>query len=759
MNKKGFSLTLMLRTVSLLLVFSLFFVGCGQSKPTTSEPDGSDPISSVGNKTTEQEHESADNVISDTVSSEQEKVYDTETIIEYYDDEYTTSPSSWTTSSSGQKTVQNLPAYSFKEENYINANFGGGTNVRTEDFTRGMGITRYYSTANSWGGLPSFDEPALKELGVNSTRAWNETTKLGFNSAQNMTYVDTVSGCLNGIATCKYADGSNGTTCFSSPDFVSQFLKNINVAITTPSILNNKKFMLLGNEYRYLNRNGSGNYAWAIYDSVTLNDFRNNWLKSRFKTISNFNKLCDTAYKSFDEVMPQVNQKVFYECWLFLRQTFRDKMEMVVTKAKEISPDLKWGYATYYTKNNPLSDYLNLDFLDYSSANMYTYTDDKYNYREFTFSLDNLVGWSTTSPAMITEHGIPNGFTTESKNEAARKYLQTLNLMYMRPRVSGVYIYNYTNSGNQEREKNWGVVSPDRKEKFPCYDSVAEIYNNFMYLDKFYTGASNTPLVAVSNNSSSYINSDKSLLSANITKTLYAQGVPVEIFPIDDASRVNLVTTDKIIIAESSLYENPDGSDSVVAALNNAMNKGTKVLNYGLTTSSIYGKNYLNTNNNNYAESAVISSDFSKSWKTLGKYIHGDFIAGKIKTDTGKINENAVRILESYSWDNESLRERTYDISMQMVYNNGHMYLCVVNESETPIKSIDITLGVNNGVRCNLDPHIMRGGKYVSVSRPARANIPSYIDSSMKSKVAYGTITVSNLDTYAYIDLGMAILQ
>ena len=342
-------------------------------------------------------------------------------------------------------------------------------------------------------------------------------------------------------------------------------------------------------------------------------------------------------------------------------------------------------------------------------------------------------------------------------------YLQTLNMFYMRPRVVGTYIFTYAPGPNPDAElgsRTWGMVSSDRSEKYPSFYSVSEVYNNFKYLDKFYNGASNTPLVAVSNNAVDNNKAITGLLSSNVTKALYANGVPVEILPIDDANRVSKLKSDKIVITDNYLYESPDGSNSVAKAINEAMNNGSKVLSYAnKKEQSIYGKNKLNLSDKNYLVAETSTSAYESSWKILGKYIHADFIAGKIKPDSGKINENAVRILEAKAYNNYRLGDSTWDLNMQMVYKNGHMYLCVVNEGKSAIDKVEITVGVNNGVRCNLNPQLMRGGGTVSVARPDRANIPSYIDKTMQSKIAYGTISISNLDTYAYIDLGMAILQ
>ena len=757
-GKKEILPLLILRIISLLLAVSVFCVGCasGDTPSSKTQPKKENtPVSSDSDENT------------DDLSSDGETQYDTETVIEYYDDEYTTDPGSWKTGVGGQRTVQNLPAFSFKEENYENVTYGGGTDTRTENFIRGMGISSYYSPTKGWGGLPAFDNQALNELGVNSRRCWGETARETFTPAQGMTYVDTIhSDNWSDMPKTEFADGKKGVSCFASSDYVNIYMQHINDFLTNPAIFGKNLFCyLLGNEYRYFLKNYSLNYAWSVYDATTLNDFRNNWCKSRFGTISNFNKLCDTSYNSFDDIMPEANKNVFYECWLYLRQTFRDKMRQIVTSAKQINPSIKWGYAAYFTKNNPLSDYLFLDFLDYSSENLYPYnaSTDKDDYKQFAFSIDNLVAWSETAPVLITEHGTPNGDTAESKAAAARLYLQTLNMFYMRPRVVGTYIFTYAPGPNPDSElgsKTWGMVSSDRSEKYPSFYSVSEVYNNFKYLDKFYNGASNTPLVAVSNNAVDNNKAITGLLSSNVTKALYANGVPVEILPIDDANRVSKLKSDKIVITDNYLYESPDGSNSVAKAINEAMNNGSKVLSYAnKKEQSIYGKNKLNVSDKNYLVAETSTSTYESSWKILGKYIHADFIAGKIKPDSGKINENAVRILEAKAYNNYRLGDSTWDLNMQMVYKNGHMYLCVVNEGKSAIDKVEITVGVNNGVRCNLNPQLMRGSGTVSVSRPDRANIPSYIDKTMQSKIAYGTISISNLDTYAYIDLGMAILQ
>ena len=82
-----------------------------------------------------------------------------------------------------------------------------------------------------------------------------------------------------------------------------------------------------------------------------------------------------------------------------------------------------------------------------------------------------------------------------------------------------------------------------------------------------------------------------------------------------------------------------------------------------------------------------------------------------------------------------------------------------MNTGDKVIDNVDITVGVNNGVHFNLHPQLMRGDKNVSVSSPSRANIPSWVDDTVDSKIAYGTISIRNLDTYAYINIGMAAVD
>ena len=758
-TKNNSKISFTFKSVSIALAFCML-VGCGGNTAidSTKKPQSNTDTSPSEIRETQ--------TVTEVIPGEDAK-YRTEYVYDYYDDQYTTKPGQWS-SPATQRTVQNLSNYNFDESKYQGISYSGGTNIRSESFTRGMGGTSYHATEKHSlsEATKLLDDSNLRELNVTSKRFWGEGTtsvlSSQYNYASNMNTSDV-------IIKQQFSDGSiNGQApLFATSNAVDLIATSWINKLSNNSIRKQLKATLIGNEYRiYFENKTTRAYEFSGYDETTLKLFREQWCVSRFKTISKLNKLCGTNFKSFSEVYPNSgNPILFYEFWLFHRDTFRNVMTNVMKRVDNVYSDIKWGYAAIGSNTDPLGNHLYLE-MDYSSQNHYLNWFD--NLRQYSFQTDNLTAWSKTAPVLITEVGYRNGTTDESMAYAARQYKQNLNLLYMRPRVVGSYIFNYTcaNADLVTNSNTWGMVKPDRT-KYPSFDAVAQIYADFKYLDKYYNGASNTPLVAISNQATTERLTGQNFISSSLASILYAQGVPIQVVPSDDSSRFDTLKETKLIFNDAYIYQNPDGSNDVGKSLENYMNKGNQVLRtvdtipqkiYGIGN-SFTGSNtkQLESKYKNLDINSISSKNQTALWNTLGKFIHGDFISGKITSTKNRIDENAVRILEVQGFDIKGLVDPTWEIEAQMVYKNGEMYLCVVNTSDKMIDKIDITLGVSKGVKCNLTPRIMRADGSVTVSRPERANIPSYVNSLDDCKVDFGTLTIENLDTYAYIYVGKAI--
>ena len=703
-------------------------------------------------------------------------VYSTETEYEYYDDQFTTNPGTWKTDSAGARSVQNISNYSFDESKYKSLSLNGGSDVRKEDFIRGVGAS-FWNTQGGYNRSPeikAIDEANLKTLNITSMRTWGEGTNGVVDDSYSRNTSLNVSQVLPESV---YLDGSKNGASFQFSD-LSAVTKIVSLWIErlkSPAIRKQNKCILIGNEYRPIYLNSSKQWVLSGYDAVTLSRFRNEWLKPRFGTISNLNKKCGTSYSSFSEIIPpqtlENDSALYYEFWLFQRSLFRNVFKDVISKMKSKYSDTAWGYAGYISNTDVYADNLYLDCLDYTSQNLYIGHYNS-NFHEWSFQMDNLAAWSKTAPVIVTETGWTSGTTDESKKKTARNYLQSLNLFYMRPRYVGSYIFTYSDLESGDiiaNDTTWGLVDGVRNKK-PSFDAVSQVYTDFKYLDKFYTGASNTPLVAISNMATDENGKGATNVSRKMAGVLYSQGVPVQVVPSDDAERIKSLKESKLIFNDAALYQSPTGKDDVGEALEKYMKNGGKVLRtvdslpkslYGVgnafTASSVSA---LKSKYNQLQIKPAAANDQDKLWKVLSGFIHGDFISGKVSVKKNTIDENAARILEVNAYNNGTgVNNPTWDIETKMVYKNGEMYLCLVNIGDEPIDNIDITIGVNNGVLCNLTPRLLRGDNNVSVSKPDRANVPSFVNNAKNAKISFGTLTVSNLDTYAYIYVGKAVTK
>ena len=238
---------------------------------------------------------------------------------------------------------------------------------------------------------------------------------------------------------------------------------------------------------------------------------------------------------------------------------------------------------------------------------------------------------------------------------------------------------------------------------------------------------------------------------------------------MDEAKNISNIDTNKMILMDSVLYQNPDGSNDVSAALANYINTGGQIISYTSDVCKpLYGigssftaktkellqdkyKNGLKFSSNDLSWNTVI-------WNELAPFIHGDFIQGKVKATKNTINESVIRILDSDTGKSVNADDAKWDVQQQLVFKDGNVYLCIVNTSEKIIDRLDITIGVSASAKMNFHPEVLRADGNVSVSKPSRANVPSWIG-NMNSTVSYGTLSINNLDTYAFINLGKAIVE
>ena len=689
-----------------------------------------------------------------------------------YGEQSNASKKAWTKFSEKRKTVANLANYVFNEDDYSDAVMTGGSAVRTREFVRGTAYGAYHAT-EGWNlseKTKAKDEANFKELAIMSIRDYTG----GLNTQDGYNYYRSLGRTLSdtyGLDTGQsiLANGKPGGHLWINRESLNKCIEKVVANISQVTDTSAMEVMLLGNEEQwknqYINENGvwTGEYYDSGFDSETLGAFRDDWLKSRYGTIGNINKLLGTEYRSFADIQPNDTVWLNTEFWLFRRQVFENFYYGLYTAAKKANPLAKFGLAKYIGRT-PDSDDVALSFMDYGCQNLYAEGQTMFWY---TAKMIQLYSISNGKPCFNTESGFTEcsggKLTDNSLNSAARRFKQLISLTYMHPQMQGMYVYQYSGTEDLSIGFSWGLTSPMR-EKRPSYYAVKQAYNDLKYLDTFMVGVSSTPLVGITHRLIDQLCGNGSNDSEAIMHPLSTMGVGVTVVTADDAESVNNFKLNRLILNDIALNQNPDGSNDVGTALKNYLkNSDNKMLTFNRKAPySVFNKvnaftstdiNKLTAAYSNLSYKNVSKTDYDKTWEVLAPFIHGDFVNGKVTAKTGAVNESAVRILDTFTTADS---ERRWDIQQKLLFKNGHVYLAIVNCSDEPIDQITVTLGVNKGVKFNLHPEMLRCDGEVTVSKPSRAVLPEWTESNA---VSYGSIVVDGLDTYAYIDLGMALVQ
>lgn len=774
----------------LFMVATFFLTGCQAAVSGTQSVVGSATLEghgAEGNAASSTSSASGgDSAGTNATSQNTDK---TVVVEEFYDDQFVSYPEISATSKAPKRTMQNVSNYNFNEQEYKNFPFKGGSETRAETFIRGIGGNQLNKTGG-YGNLTAWetatDKSYFQDLNVTSKRSWDTGYTQEKLEQSDFTHA-TGSGFSSFIDHTIHATGAQGGSMyrFGGVNAIQQAIKGIQkYQVERLTTAKNLVCALLGNEFLYIGIDPStGSYSRGGYDTDTLTQWRK-WLKERYKTVANLNRKCSVQYTTFAEAWPDDSTYLKNEHFLFSRKAFYEAGKAAVEYSKSKNPNIRYGYASYCSYGCAYGNDAYLDFLDYNTSNLYkqAWWDSMPSpYATFAYQLDNLASVSD-KPVLLTELGFTNGFTAESEAAAAREYLQSLALCYMRPRVGGTYVFEFM-SHHEEGQvySTWGIVRAADRSTTKAFDALKQIYTDFKNMDYIYNNASSTPQVALTNRfvdrQTIGIGSSGGAADANtsvIAQVCYTNGIGVRALLGDGADDVKNLDVDKVILTDHLLWQNPDGSDDVATALVDFMDNGGKILRMNEVVPSpmfeegnaLKAKTMeeLAAKHKNLVydpQKTSSTSDYANVWKSVAPFVHGDFVAGKVKTEAQTVNESAVRVLEVKA-KSDSLfvaADPTWQIQTQMVYNNGKMYLCVVNVGQEVIDDITVTLGINDGVTMNLHPQVICADGNVAISSPARASYPSWIEDASESAIQYGEFKINNLNTYAFIEVGMAVVE
>ena len=127
-------------------------------------------------------------------------------------------------------------------------------------------------------------------------------------------------------------------------------------------------------------------------------------------------------------------------------------------------------------------------------------------------------------------------------------------------------------------EANWGLVTADRKPK-GTYRAAAEVYGLFERMNDFIIDGEAAPLVIVSGQETDWWRGSQSVSHAEVVELLYRNGVPFGLWG-DSAllSRLDPECCSRLVLCDTHLWAEPDGSRNVSEAILDFARRGGRVL-------------------------------------------------------------------------------------------------------------------------------------------------------------------------------------
>ncbi len=456
-------------------------------------------------------------------------------------------------------------------------------------FLRGIGWSPWHMEVG-WGLTPEIiagDRELLRGMHVNALRTWGGASRKAADEwyAEGFYWVPQVHRLEVPLGVFAAGDPSR-CPAWTHADTLSAMRETATKLATelkeAPGIIAYN----LGNEYSCVGVNKSGYYQYGGFDEFTLAEFRK-WLKKRFPTPEDFERHYGETPPDFDTYRPptaSTKDPLFGEWWHFQRDQCYQFLRAGHEVVKAIDPDRPTTYARLCGGRwDPATEDLILDFSKTVGDNLYYHWDK--DWYKYCLRLARHAGTGPGKPVLLTESGIRSKLTD---SEAARLLKQMLMCSIVHPEVAGIAIFEYCDEwynhpGNPKLhdarvEANWGLVTADRKPK-GTYRAAAEVYGLFERMNDFIIDGEAAPLVIVSGQETDWWRGSQSVSHAEVVELLYRNGVPFGLWG-DSAllSRLNPECCSRLVLCDTHLWAEPDGSRNVSEAILDFARRGGRVL-------------------------------------------------------------------------------------------------------------------------------------------------------------------------------------
>jgi hypothetical protein len=471
-------------------------------------------------------------------------------------------------------------------------------------FVRGVCLSPYHPR-EGWELSPatkSLDQRLIVGLGANCILPTQATT-LAEVAAWQKLGIYTIPQILYSPA--KVSTFANGYDC-PVPVYVSEENRKSlrDAARDQASALKGGSGLLavsLGSEYAWSAYSGDLGFTYGGFDDDTLAAYRS-YLKGRFGTAEQYNEMTGKNLSSLDEALPPVEWQpspAFWEWWRFMREAFEGYLQ----QAQEGVRAIGWDCPTTYqfargVRWDPASEGSRLRFLDILSGDVFR--EQALSWPTYCAEIDRLVSSAGRRPVLVSQTGAHTLHVDPA--EAARRLKQSVACILLHPEVGGIGLYEYCDqwarAGKPDAQEDtdarefWGLVTADRAPK-QTYRAATEMFRLIQRNEDLLVRWKSPPRVLVSQQDLDWwkLGIADSQYHERIAAELYRSGVSFRFVDSDGLLSLDPQTNPRLVLCDSILGSNPDGSADAVGRLISYVENGGNLLYISrMPWQQLYGK-------------------------------------------------------------------------------------------------------------------------------------------------------------------------
>ena len=453
-------------------------------------------------------------------------------------------------------------------------------------FLRGMGWSPWHAT-HGWNRPPEVvaeDYRLLAEMRVNALRTWGGSKRANLERqfAEHGLYLVPQVGNIPGPPMA-FADGKPGHPAYVHPEALAALAERAGALAKELAGAKGLAAYNLGNEYSWVGTDKDGRYQYQGFDEATLAAFRKT-LQERFGDIANWRRLTGREDTDFASILPPRGQNdslLFWEWWRFQREAFGCFLRAGHAAIHAADPETPVTYALLCGNRwDAATEDADLPFLELQGDNLYYHWDQ--DWVKYAIRLSRRIG--PGRPILVTETGV-NTQRYPDPIVAARLMRQMLWTLLLHSEVKGVFPFVFCDEwwhGEDPKAPDttgdyWGVLTADRKPK-STYHAVRETYAAWERLAPVVDARQNEIDVLVSDQA---IDRWRGLAGPSVTQVcreLYVRGVSFRLVSVLRPQDLAATDCKRLLLLDSHLPDNPDGTSPVRAALRAFAERGGQIL-------------------------------------------------------------------------------------------------------------------------------------------------------------------------------------